>query len=159
MTYKYWNSGNEVANFRVRNVPEHDIVMQDFNIKSFKVRAVPLNETPSEKELCRPLVIFHWLFKGSPPPKSWYFTPCCGLEVQNLTQALQSVKGPANTFDLHSRWERTLPSLVIFPGIFIGSPLKNSNIKIDIWHPAVCLRCRITPRHFSQLKASTIPLT
>jgi hypothetical protein len=27
-------------------------------------------------------------------------TPYCGLEVQKPTQALQSVKGPGNTFDL-----------------------------------------------------------
>jgi len=38
-------------------------------------------------------------------------TPCCGLEVQNPTQALKSVKGPGNTFDLNPEWEkRTLPS-------------------------------------------------
>jgi hypothetical protein len=29
----------------------------------------------------------------------WYLTPCCGLEVQKPTQALQSVKGPGNIFD------------------------------------------------------------
>ena len=28
--------------FRVRNVPEHGISLQDFNIKSCKVRAIPL---------------------------------------------------------------------------------------------------------------------
>jgi hypothetical protein len=32
------------------------------------------------------------------------------------------------------------------------------NIKIDIWHPAVGLRCRKPPRHLSQLKARAIPL-
>jgi hypothetical protein len=41
-------------------------------------------------------------------------TPCCGLEVQKPTQALQSVKGPGNTFDLNSKWARTLPSLIYF---------------------------------------------
>ena len=29
MTYKYWNSGNDVAIFRVGSVPEHDISLQD----------------------------------------------------------------------------------------------------------------------------------
>jgi hypothetical protein len=43
MTYKHRNYGNSVAIFRARNVPEHDISLQDFNIKSFKARAIPLN--------------------------------------------------------------------------------------------------------------------
>jgi hypothetical protein len=38
MTYTYWNSGNDVAIFRVRHVQEHGISLQDFNIKSFKGR-------------------------------------------------------------------------------------------------------------------------
>ena len=42
MTYKYCNTGNDIAIFRVRNVPEHVISLQDFNIKSFKARAIPL---------------------------------------------------------------------------------------------------------------------
>ena len=29
MTYKYWNSGNNVAIFRVGDVPDHGISMQD----------------------------------------------------------------------------------------------------------------------------------
>jgi hypothetical protein len=32
----------------------------------------------------------------------------CGLEVQKPTQALKSVKGPANTFDFNPKWSRTL---------------------------------------------------
>jgi hypothetical protein len=36
-------------------------------------------------------------------------TPCCGLEVQNPIQALKSVKGLGNTFDINPKWERTLP--------------------------------------------------
>jgi hypothetical protein len=36
---------------------------------------------------------------------------------------------------------------------FLGaSKKKNSNIKVNIWHPAVGLRCRNPLRHFSQLK-------
>jgi hypothetical protein len=42
MTYKHWNSGNDVAIFRARNVPEHGISLQDYNIKSFKALAIPL---------------------------------------------------------------------------------------------------------------------
>jgi hypothetical protein len=38
-------------------------------------------------------------------------THSCGLEVQKPTQALKSVKGPSNTFDLIPKWSRTLPSL------------------------------------------------
>jgi hypothetical protein len=34
-----------------------------------------------------------------------------------------------------------------------------SNIKIDIWHRAVGLRCIIPPGHLSQLKTRAIPLT
>jgi hypothetical protein len=41
-------------------------------------------------------------------------TPCCGLEVQKPTQALQSFKGPGNTFDFNPKWSRTLPSLIYF---------------------------------------------
>ena len=42
MTYKYWNSGNNVAIFRIPDVAEHDILLQDFSIKSLKARATPL---------------------------------------------------------------------------------------------------------------------
>jgi hypothetical protein len=47
----------------------------------------------------------------------------------------------------------------IFYEIFIDTPLHNlfSNIRIDIWHPAVGLRCIIPPRHLCQLKTRTIP--
>ena len=37
-----------------------------------------------------------------------------GLEVQKHTQALKSVKGPGNTFDLSPKWSKTLPSLIYF---------------------------------------------
>jgi hypothetical protein len=50
-----------------------------------------------------------------PPPsinkfkyQSWYLTPCCGFEVQKPTQALKSVKGSADTYDLIFKWARTL---------------------------------------------------
>jgi hypothetical protein len=38
-------------------------------------------------------------------------TPCCGLEEQKLTQALQSIKGAGTTFDWDPKWIRTLPSI------------------------------------------------
>jgi hypothetical protein len=41
-------------------------------------------------------------------------TTCCGLEVQKPTEALKSVKGQGNTFDLNPKWARTLPSLIYF---------------------------------------------
>jgi hypothetical protein len=109
--------------------------------------------------------IFYGLFIGSPQKKSkyqsWYLTPCCWLEVHNPTQALKSVKGLGNTFDLNSKWGRTLPSFDIFLWVIYRVPLpkKNPNIKVDIWHPAVGLRCIIPPRHLCQLKALAISLT
>ena len=41
--------------------------------------------------------------------------------MQKPTQALKSVKGPGNTFDLNPKWTRTLP-LGIFHGLFIDPP-------------------------------------
>jgi hypothetical protein len=35
--------------------------------------------------------------------------------------------------------------------VFIGFPQQNQNIKVDIWHPDLGLRCRISPTHLSQL--------
>jgi hypothetical protein len=40
--------------------------------------------------------------------------PYCGLEVQKPTLALQSVKGPGNTFDINYKWSKTLPSSIYF---------------------------------------------
>jgi hypothetical protein len=61
-------------------------------------------------------------------------TPCCGLEVQKPTQALKSVKGPGNTFELNPKWSRTLPSLIYFSWDIYRDPLhkKKSNINVDI---------------------------
>jgi hypothetical protein len=43
--------------------------------------------------------------------------------------------------------------------IFEKTPLYNlfSNIKVDIWHPAMGLRCIIPSRHLSQLKTRAVP--
>jgi hypothetical protein len=81
--------------------------------------------------------------------------------VQKPTQALQSVKGPANTFDWSPKWARTLPSLIYFSWDIYRDPpstKENSNIKVDIWHRTVGLRCRNPPRQLGQLKTRPIPL-
>jgi hypothetical protein len=66
------------------------------------------------------------------------------------------------------RWDNApaahcrVSNINIFYGIFIETPLLHnffSNIRIDISHPAVGLRCIIPPRHISQLKTRIIPLT
>ena len=61
----------------------------------------------------------------------WYLTPSCGLEVQKPTQALKSVKGPGNTFDINQKWSRTLPSLIYFSWDMHKVP-PNPNIKAVI---------------------------
>jgi hypothetical protein len=55
-----------------------------------------------------------------------------------------------------------LPSLIYFSWDIYRKPPSTkqiSNIKVDIWHSTVGLRCRNQPRHLSQLKAREIPLT
>jgi hypothetical protein len=74
--------------------------------------------------------------------QSWYLTSCCGLEVQNPTKTLKSDKGPCKTFDLNPKWEKLCRSLAIFHGICIA-PQKRQNNKVDIWHPAEGMRCKI----------------
>jgi hypothetical protein len=69
--------------------------------------------------------------------QSWYLTPWCGLEGQKPTQALKSVKGSGNTFDLSPKLARTLPSLIYFSWNIYRDPLStknNSNIKVHISH-------------------------
>ena len=76
--------------------------------------------SPKRVRTLTSLIYFSWdicrdpLHKRKFKYQSWYLTPCCGLEVQKTTQALQSVKGPGNTFDWHPKWSRTLPSLIYF---------------------------------------------
>jgi hypothetical protein len=52
-----------------------------------------------------------------------------------------------------------LLSLIYFSwDIYIDPPPHFfSNIKVDIWHHAVGLRCIIPPRYLCQLKTQTIP--
>jgi hypothetical protein len=60
------------------------------------------------------------------------------------------------------KWARTLPYLIYFLwDIYRDPPLHNFflNIRIDISHPAVGLRCIIPPTHLSQLNTRAIPLT
>jgi hypothetical protein len=51
-------------------------------------------------------------------------SPQQGVKYQKPTQALKSVKGPGNTFDLSPKWSRTLPSLIYFYGI-LKYPMQN----------------------------------
>jgi hypothetical protein len=62
--------------------------------------------------------------------------PSCGLDVQNPTHSLKSVKDPGNTFELNPKWERTLLSFDNFYGIFIAPPkieISKLTINFDIW--------------------------
>jgi hypothetical protein len=67
-------------------------------------------------------------------------TKCNQIWVPNnpyifTCNALKSVKGPGNTFDLNPKWSRTLPSLIYVSwDIYRDLPSikKNSNIKTDI---------------------------
>jgi hypothetical protein len=59
-------------------------------------------------------------------------TPCCGLEVQNLNQAVKSVKDPGNTFDIDPKWDRTFPSFDNLTWDMYRVSLKYPNIKVDI---------------------------
>jgi hypothetical protein len=78
--------------------------------------------------------------------QSWYLIPCCGLEVQEPTQALKSVKGQGNTFDLNPKWARTLPSLIYFSWDIYRDPppqRKNlispkTNFKYQSWYLTPC---------------------
>jgi hypothetical protein len=62
-------------------------------------------------------------------------TPYCGLEVQKPIQALKSVKGPGNTFDINYKWLRTLPSLIYFSWDINRAPpsLKKNQISMFIF--------------------------
>ena len=111
------------------------------HLSQLKARAMPFTLIPSEKKLCRPLAIFHGVLIAPPQKKSkyrsWYLTPCCGLEVQDPTQALKSVKGPGNTFDLNPKWERTLPSFGNFLWDTYSPPPKKQS-KYQSWYLTPC---------------------
>jgi hypothetical protein len=53
------------------------------------------------------------------------------LEVQKPTQALKSVKGQDNTFDINPKWTRTLPSLIYVSWDINRDPLPHNKIEIS----------------------------
>ena len=83
-------------------------------LRQLTASAIPLTKKPIENQLCRPLSIFVGICIGFPKTifkyQTWYWTPCCGLEMQKPTQALKSVKDQGNYFDINPKWEWTLPS-------------------------------------------------
>jgi hypothetical protein len=70
--------------------------------------------------------------------QSWYLKPSCGLEVQKPTQALQTVKGPGNTFDWNPKWAKTLPSLIYLSWDINRDPLHKQKIKYQCWYLTPC---------------------
>jgi hypothetical protein len=58
MTYKYWNSVNDVVIFKVGDVAEHGNSLQDFNIKSVKGPGDTFDLSPKWTRTL-PLGIFH----------------------------------------------------------------------------------------------------
>jgi hypothetical protein len=88
-------------------------IIQTRHLCQLKTRAIPLTLNPSGKQLCRLSVIFRGICIGFPTKskyQSWYFTPCCGLEVQYPTYTIKLFKVLGNTFDLSPKWQRTLHS-------------------------------------------------
>jgi hypothetical protein len=52
-----------------------------------------------------------------------------GNDLAHLGFQLKSVKGPGNTFDLNSKWSRTLPSLIYFSWDIYRDPPSIKKIK------------------------------
>jgi hypothetical protein len=82
-------------------------------------------------------------------------THCCGLEVQKPTQALKSVKGPGNTFDIKHKWSRTLPSLIYFSWDINRAPppIKQNQISMLIFgflHLKPTVVCQISTLIFEK---------
>jgi hypothetical protein len=76
-------------------------------------------------------VLFHLGFESKVLPGPLTDLPCCGLEVQNPTQALKSVEGPGNTLHLNPKWERTLPFFGNFTWDIYRVPSKNPRTRHD----------------------------
>ena len=76
--------------------------------------------------------------------------------MHKRTQALQSVNGPANTFDRSPKWVRTLPSLIYFSrDIYRDPPLLHKTIfNYQCWYltPYCGFEVQNPPMHFNQLK-------
>ena len=75
-------------------------------LKSVKGTGNTFDWNPKWSRTLPSLIYYSWnIYRDAPSIKkikyqSWYLTPYCGLEVQKPTQALKSVKGPGNTFDI-----------------------------------------------------------
>ena len=95
------------------------------------------------------LIYFSWdiyrdpLHKNNFKYQSSYLTPCCGLEVQKLTQALQSIKGAGNTFDWVPKWIRTLPSIKYCSWDIYGAPMSIKKIKYQSWYLTPCCELEV----------------
>ena len=76
-------------------------------LHQLKARAISLTLTSSEKKLCRPLALVHWILIGSLQKliqiSKLIFDTLLRVEVHKPAQALKSVKGPGNTFDLNPK--------------------------------------------------------
>ena len=90
------------------------------------------------------LIYFSWDIHRDPLHKtkfkyqSWYVTPCFGLEMQKPIQALQSVKGPGNTFDWDPKMTRTLPSLIYCSWDIYRDPPPQKKFKYQSWYLTPC---------------------
>jgi hypothetical protein len=51
--------------------------------------------------------------------------------MQKPTQALQSVKGPDNTFDINPKWTRPWPSLIYFSWDIYRDPSPQKKFQIS----------------------------
>jgi hypothetical protein len=113
------------------------------------------------------LDIFLWDINRDPLPQffskyqNWYLTPCCG----HINFDIWIWGDPIYIPWILPKEGKVLCHLGLKSKVMAGpltdlTPFHNffPNIKIDIWHPAVGLRCIIPPRHWSQLKTRAIPL-
>jgi hypothetical protein len=113
-------------------------------LKSVKGPENTFDWNPKWSRTLATLIYFSWdIYRDHPSIKkikyqSWYLTPYCGLEVQKPTEALKSVKGPSNTFDLSSKWLRTLPSLIYFSWDIYRDPPSIKKIKYQCWYLTPC---------------------
>jgi phage shock protein PspC (stress-responsive transcriptional regulator) len=109
-------------------------------LQSIKGPANTFDWNPKWVRTLPSLIYFSWdiyrdtLHKRKFKYQSWYLTPYCGLEVQKPTQSLQSVKGPANTFNWNPKWVSNLPYLIYFNGRCIGIPLQKIKFKYQSWY-------------------------
>ena len=77
------------------------------HLGQLKTGTIPLNQLKVVKNFAV-LDIFIIRYLQGPPLHNLFSN--IKVEVHYPTQALKSVKGPSNTFDLNRKWQRTLPS-------------------------------------------------